>query len=141
MIVVDVNVLVAAHLSQHPHHAVAHPYLTRAVTHDTVLVPDVVWSGFLRIATNVRIFERPASISDAVGFVRSIAAAPGYRHIGGLVDGIEPFLALSLASSASANLIPDAYIAAIAIAHDATVATFDRDFRRFDGLRIDELQP
>jgi toxin-antitoxin system PIN domain toxin len=140
MIVVDVNVLVAAHLSEHPHHAVAHLHLTKALTDDAVLVPDAVWSGFLRIATNGRIFERPASLSTAIAFVRSVIAAPGYRHIGGLVDDLEPFLSLALDSDASANLIPDAYIAAVALEHDAAVSTFDRDFRRFDGLRINELQ-
>ncbi|MFT4029322.1 MAG: PIN domain-containing protein [Protaetiibacter sp.] len=140
MIVVDVNVLVAAHLSGHPHHPVAHRYLTEALSDDTVLVPDAVWSGFLRIATSGRIFDEPSSISDAAGFVRSVVAAPGYRHIGGLLDGIEPFLALSVESGSAANLIPDAYIAAVAISHDAAVVTFDRDFRRFDGLRIHELR-
>ena len=37
-------------------------------------------------------------------------------------------------AGASANLVTDAYIAAAAIAMGATVVTFDRDFRRFDGL-------
>lgn len=39
-------------------------------------------------------------------------------------------------AEAAANLVPDAYIAAMAIEHDCAVATFDRDFRRFDGLRV-----
>ena len=42
-------------------------------------------------------------------------------------------------AKASANLVTDAYIAAAAIALGATVVTFDRDFRRFDGLSVLEL--
>lgn len=35
-----------------------------------------------------------------------------------------------------ANLVPDAYIATVAITHGCPVATFDRDFRRFDDLTV-----
>jgi predicted nucleic acid-binding protein len=41
-------------------------------------------------------------------------------------------------ASAAANLATDAYIAAFALSWAASVATLDRDFRRFDGLRIIE---
>jgi len=34
------------------------------------------------------------------------------------------------------NDIPDAYLAALALDHDAALATLDRGFRRFPGLRI-----
>ena len=33
------------------------------------------------------------------------------------------------------NLLPDAFLAAIALSHGATVATDDRGFARFPGLR------
>ena len=36
---------------------------------------------------------------------------------------------------ARGNIVPDAHIAAIAIDHGATVATHDRGFARFTGLR------
>lgn len=136
MIVVDVNVLVAAHLSDHVHHESARTFLTRALAEDTVVVPDAVWSGFLRIVTNPRIFETPSTPDSAVGFVRAVTAAAGYRHVPGLVDGIETFLHLITESQAAANLTPDAYVAAVALTHHCPVATFDRDFRRFDGVEI-----
>lgn len=41
-----------------------------------------------------------------------------------------------LDSDAWGNLIPDAYLASVARAHAVPVASFDRDFRRFDGLEI-----
>jgi uncharacterized protein len=33
------------------------------------------------------------------------------------------------------ELVPDAHIAALAIEHDLTLCTSDRDFSRFPGLR------
>lgn len=136
MIVADVNVLLAAHLSRHPHHDVAHRFLTRALTEDAVVVPDLVWVGFVRLATNRRVFETPSTIADALACVRAVAGAARYRPVAGLVDGIDAFVRVAEEGEAAANLGPDAYIAALAIEHDCAVATFDRDFRRFDGLRV-----
>lgn len=34
------------------------------------------------------------------------------------------------------DLVVDAHLAALAIEHAATLYTADRDFRRFDGLRV-----
>lgn len=39
------------------------------------------------------------------------------------------------------NLADDAHLAALAIEHDATVVSFDSDFRRFPGVRWAEPQP
>jgi uncharacterized protein len=38
-------------------------------------------------------------------------------------------------TSASGKLVPDAYLAALAIEHGCEVITTDRDFARFPGLR------
>lgn len=136
MIVFDVNLLVAASRRDHAHHSVALPFVTRALAHDDVIVPDAVWSGFLRIVTNRRVFRTPTPMNNAISFVRAVLGSRRYRPIAGLVDGLDPFLSLINDSEATGNLVPDAYIAAVAIAHGCPVATFDRDFRRFDGLRI-----
>jgi hypothetical protein len=36
-------------------------------------------------------------------------------------------------------LTTDAHLAALAMEHGATLGTFDRDFQRFSGLRVDWL--
>ena len=38
-------------------------------------------------------------------------------------------------SGTAGNLVGDAHLAAIALEHDATVVSFDRDFARFAGVR------
>lgn len=71
-------------------------------------VPDVVWVGFVRLCTDRRVFSVPAGLDDTLGFVRAFTAQPSYLHLGGLQDGIEPFLQTVSTSSASANLATDA---------------------------------
>ena len=136
MIVADVNILVAAYRADHPHHVVAHSFLTAALESDRVVVADLVWTGFLRVVTNRRVFPVPTPIDQALAFVDAVRGAAGYRPLAGLLEGIDPFLQLVERDQLSGDLIPDAYIASLALSLGCAVATFDRDFRQFDGLQI-----
>lgn len=137
MIVVDVNVLLAAFRQDHAQHEPARAWLERMLSGgDEIVVPDAVWIGFVRIATNRAIFEVPASTAEAFEFVTAVTGAVGYRVMPGLVDGLALFARVCLESQAVGNLIPDAYIASVARAYACPVASFDRDFRRFDDLEI-----
>lgn len=140
MIVLDVNVLVAAFRADHEFHDHARGWLMDALRRGVpIAVPDLVWVGFVRICANPRVFSVASTIAEATAFARALAAQRSYVHLGGLRDDIEPFFAEVEDASAAANLATDAYIAAVALEWAAEVATFDRDFRRFDGLRI--VQP
>lgn len=136
MIVVDVNVLIAAHRADHAQHEPAMRYLVAALRGDTVIVPDSVWSGFVRVVTHPRIFERPSTLAEATAFVRDVVGARRYRANAGLSDGIDSFLQVCERADARGALVPDAYIAAVALAHGCPLATFDRDFGRFEGVRV-----
>lgn len=57
---------------------------------------------------------------------------PGKAHLGILRH-------LLLASGTGGNLATDANLAALCLENDAALATGDRDFRRFPGLRIEPL--
>ncbi len=46
---------------------------------------------------------------------------------------------LLVAAGTAGNLTTDAHLAALAIEHGATLASFDRDFGRFDGLNLELL--
>jgi len=54
---------------------------------------------------------------------------PGERHW-------EILRQLLVEGQAPGPLVTDAHLAALAIAHGATLATVDRDFARFPGLRL-----
>jgi len=131
----DVNVLVNAYREDAEHHEQC-----RSVIEETVASPaafgltSVVLSGFLRIVTHRRVFKTPSSLVDAIEFVdvlsampQAVAISPGARHW-------DIFTGLCLDARATGNLIPDAYLAAIAIESGCEFVTTDRDFARFDGL-------
>jgi uncharacterized protein len=141
VILPDVNVLVIAHRTDQAGQDEMRAWLESEVNSNRPFaLADVAVAGFLRIVTNPRIFPHPTPLSEAVKVVDDLAAdrgcvpvAAGPRHWsilrGLLTDG-----------DARGNLVPDAHLAAIAVEHGATVATRDRGFARFPGLRwIDPL--
>src|SRR4051812_8769303 len=79
----DVNVLVAASRTDHPHHAVARAWLEEAADAAAAgaaftLMPMVVTS-FLRLVTSPKIFQSATPIEDAVAFVDALLASPGVQ--------------------------------------------------------------
>lgn len=97
-------------------------------------VPDVVWASFVRIVTSGRIFDVPSPSAAAFDFLRAtrgqpnfVAVVPGERHL-------EIFEELCSHLDVSGDLVPDAYLAAIATEQGCSLASFDRDFARFEGL-------
>lgn len=137
MNVPDVNVLVALFRPDHVHHRVATDWWE--ATGDPFTVPDAVWSGFLRTATNRRIWIGPASAAEAWAFVHSMVEQSTHRPYPSASSVLDHFERLCVETNAHANLISDAYVGACAVAVGGTVVTFDRDFRKFDGLRVTEL--
>jgi len=91
--------------------------------------------GFLRIATNSRIFQRPLAMADAwQHFMHWLSSdvvwmpAPTERHA-------EVLGKLLAAPGVHGNLVPDAHLAALAIEHGLTLCSTDGDLARFPGLR------
>lgn len=140
MIVVDVNVLVPAFREDHPDHAGAYSWLSDALSAaaSSVVVPDLVWVGFVRIVTHRRVFAVPSPLVAVQAFVSAVRSSPGYHGLEASGDIIDEFLRLAVEADAVGNLVPDAYIAAVARSYACPVATFDRDFRRFDRLQLVE---
>jgi toxin-antitoxin system PIN domain toxin len=96
---------------------------------------DLVLSGFVRVVTHPRIFAVPSPIDVALAFageVRNrsncVPVTPGRRHW-------PIFVELCLAAGAKGNLVPDAWMAALAIESGSEWVTTDRDYARFPGLR------
>lgn len=143
MRIVDANVLLYAVNEASPQHAASIRWLDESLDgDDNVAFTWNVLLAFVRIATNPRIMPVPLSAEEAMGQVQEWIAAPsahvlnpGERHATILAD-------LLLATGATANLVNDAHLAALAIEHRAGVVTFDADFERFEGVRVhrpDEL--
>lgn len=82
-------------------------------------------SGFLRIVTHTRIFDPPSRLQDALAFTEqlrqqpnAVVLAPGDRHW-------SIFRELCERANVKGNLIPDAYLAALAIESGSQWITTD----------------
>lgn len=128
----DVNVLLAAFRRDHPHHAKAHAWLKQAVdacaAGDTLELLPMVAAGFLRIATNSRVFAKPAPVATALRLLDALFAQGATM----VPMGSEwpTFRRLCADGSLAGNAIPDASIAAAVTTQGLHLVTFDKDFRR-----------
>ncbi len=136
----DVNVLLNAVVEESPHHVPARSWLEDSFSRPQGL--GLAWLaliGFIRIGTQRGVFPTPMPVDQALGVVdewlshpRVRILQPGPRHAGILGR-------LLVAAGTAGNLTNDAHLAALAIEHNAEVGTFDRDFKRFAGLRFQLL--
>ncbi|MTD53654.1 type II toxin-antitoxin system VapC family toxin [Amycolatopsis pithecellobii] len=136
MLIVDVNVLVYAFRVDAQQHEKHRSWLQdKLLGVEPVGISELVLSGFLRLVTNHRIFRVPTTPSAALEFCEAIRRAPAAVSIRPGSRHWQIFAGLCRTVDARANLVPDAYHAALALENDATWVSNDRDFAKFPGLR------
>ncbi|HEY6790632.1 MAG TPA: type II toxin-antitoxin system VapC family toxin [Trebonia sp.] len=136
MLLLDVNVLVYAHNSNAERHLEYRSWLQHLLAGpEPYAVSDFVLNGLVAIITDKRLFQPATPIDVALAFADQVrhqahahVIAPGGRFWAIFDD-------LCRKTSATAKLIPDAYLAALAIEHGCEFVTLDSDFKRFPGLR------
>ena len=136
MLIPDVNILVLAHRPDLANGTAIGDWLrSQLLENEPIGIPEPVWNGFLRICTNPRIYPDPSPTSVALAFLDDIFSSgpalrinPGDRHY-------QIFSDLWRTSIVRGELVPDAYLAALAIETGATFITMDRGFGRYPGLR------
>lgn len=138
MLLGDVNVYLYARRRESERHEEYRSWLEdRLGGPEPFGVSEMVLSAFVRIVTNHRVYREPTSPEQALEFCQvilgapaAVAVRPGPRHW-------DIFCSLCRSVRARANIVPDAYLAALAIEHGAILATLDRGFSRFPGLRAE----
>lgn len=136
MILPDVNVLVYAYREDSPRHERYHHWLEGVLNgREAYGVSDLVLAGFVRVVTHPRVFSPPSPTRHALEFAEAlwghqncVHVAPGERHW-------NIFIGLCRDARVKGNLVPDAYLAALAIESGSEWMTSDRDYSRFPGLR------
>ncbi len=136
VILPDVNVLVYAYREDAPRHERYRHWLESVLAgQEAYGLADLVLAGFLRVVTHPRVFSPPSPTANALEFAEVLRSqrncvpiAPGQRHW-------DIFTGLCRAAAVRGNLIPDAYLAALAIESGSEWMTTDRDYSRFPGLR------
>lgn len=138
MIVADVNVLVYAFRHESEHFETYHRWLGETIGGpEAFAIVDDCLAGFVRIVTNPRIYEAPAPTVLALEFVRKLrisrnatpiaANSATWELLDEWVSGDDRIVG---------NLVPDAFLAALAASHGARLATNDRGFARYPGLKV-----
>ena len=136
MIIPDINLLVYAHNASATQHDPARNWWESTLNGTTpVGLPWIVISGYIRLMTHPRVLARPLPVTSAREHVESwldqpcvLLIEPGkrFRHV---------FLDTLCELGTAGNLTTDAYLAALAIEHQAVLQSVDSDFSRFPGLR------
>ena len=137
MILIDANILLYAYDETSREHARARAWVEEVFSGTAqVGLAWITVLAFLRISTNPRALTHPLSPKESASIVTSwfeqpavIRVNPGDRHW-------EILSAMVERDQVRGPLVTDAHLAALAIEHGATLATHDRDFARFAGLRM-----
>jgi toxin-antitoxin system PIN domain toxin len=136
MVLPDVNVLVYAHREETPNHAAYRAWLESVVNGDEAYAMcDLVLSGFIRVVTHPKVFKRPSHGADAFAFATQVRDQPNCVRIESGPRHWDLFRRLCTETGVKGNLVPDAYLAALAIESGCEWISTDRDFSRFKGLR------
>ena len=130
MIIPDVNLLLYAEIDAYEQHAAARSWWEQTLNgEEVVALPAVALFGFVRIATNRRIFDDPLPLNDALGRIETwldrqnvMFLVPGPRYLD---------IAFNLLRSLGVanNLTTDAQLAAHAIENQAELHSNDLELR------------
>ena len=136
MVLPDVNVLVYAHREETADHARYRAWLESAVNGDEAYaMSDLVLSGFIRVVTHPKVFKRPSRGAEAIAFAEQVRDQPNCVRVEPGPRHWDVFRRLCTETGVKGNLVPDAYLAALAIESGCEWISTDRDFSRFKGLR------
>lgn len=136
MIVPDLNLAVYAHNPLDPLHVRAAEHWTELLNGEAAVgLSSFFLTGFVRIVTGPK-FASGIALSDALAIATSWLEAPATRRIEPSLRHFEIVSHLLSRAGFGHNLVSDAYLAALAMEHGATIHSHDRDFARWPELKL-----
>ncbi len=136
----DVNLLLYSVNTRSPNHERASRWLEAAFRESGgVAFAWIVLVGFIRLSTRQNVMPAPLALADALAIVDGWLRHPRAKVLNPGQRQADIFARLLFTVGAGGNLTNDAHLAAIAMEHDAVVATFDKDFKKFPGLNLELL--
>lgn len=138
MIAVDSNVLIYAHRAETDLHTAAAGDLV-SLAEGTIEwgIPVFCIGEFVRVVTHRRVLNPPSTLAQALSFLEQVLASPTCRIVRPGPEFTDLFADTVFTARARGNLVFDAQIVALCREHGiSTILTNDRDFRRFDHLRV-----
>jgi len=136
LILPDANVLIYSFRRDAGRHSEYLAWLKSALLEEQAVgISEFVLSSVVRVTTHPSIFKKPSAIEETLAFCDTLLSQPNVLRIVPGERHWSIFSRISRAAGVRGNLVPDAYLAALAIEHGAELITTDRDFARFSGLR------
>jgi uncharacterized protein len=136
LIVLDVNLLLYSHNPDAALHQQARHWLEEIMSGDeTVGIPFMAATAFLRVATNESLTKVHTRMEDALAALHQIFECPNVRVLHTDSPHWRVLDKVLRESGVTGKHASDAQFAAFAIQHGATLCTTDRHFVRFPGLR------
>ncbi len=136
MIVPDLNLLLYAYFERYAQHAAAREWWEETVNGaDSVGIAPPVAFGFVRMATNRKVYAPPLGVEEALATVESWFLNSNVQWLVASPKNLEIAFSLLRSEGTAGSLTTDAQIAAFAIEHQATLCSNDTDFGRFSGLK------
>lgn len=137
---IDASVLIAAANARDARQPAALEAITRAASGSErffLFWPTV--AAYLRVLTTIETARRPLTLEEAWTNIDSLMSL-GHCATGGEPDGFgEVWKAQLSEARAIGKFVHDAHLVALMRCYElATIWTYDRDFRRFDGIRVVE---
>jgi uncharacterized protein len=137
MILTDVNILIYAYDINFKHHYEIKTWFEeKLASTDSIYLSWQSVSGFLRITTNPRLFQNPMLGEKAREKVNQWLSRPNVSILLQTEKHWTIFERLLVETKIVGPKTMDAHLAALAIEHGVTLATTDRDFLAFKGLRV-----
>ncbi len=136
---IDTNILLYAANSSSESFEKAHALVERlALGPDLLYLFWPVAMGFLRLSTNPAVIDKPLSPAQALSSLSDLIERNNVRTPGEAPDFLTIYRATASAGTRGGD-VTDAHIAALMRQHGVnTIYTRDRDFRRFDGIRVED---
>lgn len=134
--ILDANILIYAHNEDAPEFKKSNRWLSEAMSGNEVVgLSWLVILAFLRISTSNRLFSTPLTIGEAQSVIDKFLGSPNVEVINATDNHWAVLQTVIKDGQVKGPLVMDAHLAALCIEHNATLATNDRDFARFPGLK------
>ncbi|HEY0461839.1 MAG TPA: type II toxin-antitoxin system VapC family toxin [Pyrinomonadaceae bacterium] len=135
MILPDANLILYAYIKDFQQHQKSKEWLEQTITGgETIGLAWQVVTAFARIGTNPKLFKIPMSVNQIEVIFDRLFAHPNVKLLAPTDRHWQIFLKLLKDTNASGNLVMDAHLSALAIEHNARLASTDSDFKIFSGL-------
>jgi len=137
MKLLDANILLHAYDRSAAQHETCRTWLEAAFNAtETIALTWQTILAFVRIATSPRAVKHPLSNLQACDIVATWLERPNVMVVNAADHFWNILRQQTLDAQVSGALITAAALAALAIEHGATLYSTDRDFRRFEGLKL-----